>query len=102
MSHSFLPDLNKEMKCGVLSNTRGQILIIYDQDITSTIQWIEYDPADVKFTLIHEDGETQEIGVPIDSKMKYNLLNGQEVTLVQMSDKEIKSTQIVVLVIKEY
>ena len=52
-------DLHKEMRCGLLSNEKGEILLIYDGELASYIQWVEYNPSNEIFSLIHLDGTAQ-------------------------------------------
>ena len=95
-----LQDLNAEMRCGIFSNAKGQIMIIHDQELVSPIQWIEYYEAEDSFSLIHEDGHIQPLGLQLDQKMKANLKHGTEVTLACLFDKKIRSSQTVVFLIK--
>lgn len=94
--------LSKEMRCGMFTNSKGQILIGHDQDIQSDIQWIEYDQSDNSFVLIHEDGTVQDLGLNIDKKMQSNIVHGIDVTLVKVVDNKMLSSQNVTLVVKDY
>lgn len=97
-----LKSLNSAMRCSLLSNAEGKILIAHDQEISSEIQWIEYDPQDGQLCLIHENGHLQELGLKLDNKMKENLLQSREVTMVLIQNKEVLSRQTVMIVIRDY
>jgi len=97
-----LKPLNEEMRCSLLSNTEGKVMIAHDKEIASEIQWIEYDPESDHFHLIHEDGLLQELGLHFDKKTKDNVLNSREVVLVLVKDKTLISQRTAMIVIKEY
>lgn len=99
-SEPILKDLNTEMRCGMFTNEKGEILIVHDQEIASPIQWIEYDEADYSFSLIHENGYIQPLGLKLDNKMKANLTHGSKVTLSYLVDNKVKSSQTVVFLVK--
>jgi len=99
---NFKEALSTEMRCGVLSNKHGEILIIYDKPIQSKIQWIEYRPENEEFFLIHENGTPQELGLTFDSKMKENLQHGIEVILAHVIDGKFQSTYKTSLIIQDY
>ena len=100
--HSMFKDLSQEMRCGIFTNPQGEILIIHDKELQSEIQWVEYDPNEQSFSIIHEDGGIQELGIPFNQKIKDNLAHGQEVTLALMVDKKIQSSQKTVFVIRDH
>jgi len=83
-------DLNSEMRCGILSNSNGEIMIIHDQPMSSEIQWVEYDYVEDIFSLVHEDGSTQNLGFEFDKTMKDNLKHGSEVILAYVQNGQIK------------
>ena len=88
------------MRCGMFTNAKGEILIVHDKEIASPIQWIEYYEADDIFSLIHENGHIQPLGLKLDHKMKENLLHGSKVTLAHLVDNKIKFSQTVVFLFK--
>ena len=98
----IIPPLTEEMRCGIFTNAKGEILIIHDKDMPSDVEWIEYNTIEDQFSLIHHDGQTQDLGIKFDTKIKQNLLHGTEVTLALMLDKKIVSSHKAVFVIKEY
>jgi hypothetical protein len=100
--NSIINSLNEEMRCGMFTNKEGQILIVHDKDLTSPIQWAEYDRADNKLSLIHEDGTVQELGLEIDTKMQRNLLQGKEVKITKKENKKIRSSMKAPIIIKDY
>lgn len=94
--------LNAEMRCGILSNAKGEILIIHDKPIRSDIQWVEYNPDEKTFFLIHMDGTSQDLGLEFDQKMIENLKHGTEVALAQIADGKMQSSQKTTLIIQDY
>lgn len=99
---SSFENLNKEMRCGVFTNSHGQSLIVYDQEITSPIQWVEYDKSDNQLYLVHEDGIPQPMGIDISAAVQDHLLHSQEVMLARVSEKKIIQQNFVPIVIKDY
>jgi hypothetical protein len=100
--NSIINSLNEEMRCGMFTNKEGQLLIVHDKEIISPVQWAEFDTADNKLSLIHEDGSVQELGLEIDKKMQGNLLKGKELTLAKIENKKICSSMKAPIVIKDY
>lgn len=99
---STIENLNKEMRCGVFTNSSGQALIVYDQEVASPIQWIEYDLSENQLYLIHEDGVPQPMGIDISATVKSHLVNSQEITLVKLSEKKIAEHNLVSLIVRDY
>ena len=97
-----LENLYEEMKCGIFTNPNGEVLIVHDQPIQSRIEWVEYDQNTNQFALIHENGKIQDLGIELDQAVIGNLSHAQEVTLSYLLDKKIKSSQTVVLLVKDY
>jgi len=97
-----LNDLNNVMGCGIFTNPFGEVLIIHDTPVQSTIQWVEYDTQMNQFSIIHAQGRIQELGIELDKEMISNLKHGQKITMSYLSNKQIKSSQTVVLVVKDY
>lgn len=100
--NNCLRSLSSEMECGILSNKSGGIVVFYDQPLRSDIQWVEFDQNKEVFSLIHEDGSIQNLGLPFDNKMKKNLQHGEEVILAYISNGEFKRTYKTTLVIQDY
>ena len=90
------------MRCSIVSNPSGEIVIFHDQDIRSDIQWIEFNPSEDQLYLIHEDGLSQNLGVELTAQMKKNLSHGIEVNLVRMVDDKPGSATKVTIVIQDY
>ncbi len=99
---SLFENLNKEMRCGVFSNSNGLALIVYDQDFTSPIQWVEYDLSENQLYLVHENGTPQPMGIDVSAVVKNHLVNSQEIMLAKLSEKKITQHNLVSLVIKDY
>lgn len=100
--NSVFSPLYAEMRCCIISDPSGQIAIIHDKDIKSELQWVEYDPKDNKLFLIHSEGQVQDLGIYPEEAMKRNLAHGTEVRLLKFEDKQFRSEQTVVLLIKDY
>lgn len=97
-----LKSLNSEMRCGILSNAQGDIIIIHDKEITSDIQWIEYNTSDLSFSLVGRGGIQQDLGLKFDIKMQSNIEQARHVTLIHMTDDDNHKQQKVNLVIQTY
>lgn len=97
----ILDKLNSTMRCAILTNSKGEILIIHDKNLDGVVDYIEYDPTEQSFSLIFDDGRMQDLGLEFDEKIKKNLLHGAEVNLVYMESKVIQSSQKTVFLIRE-
>lgn len=97
----FTP-MNTDMRCCIVADPAGNIVIVHDKDIKSALQWIEYDPKDNKLFLIHEEGQIQDLGIYPNDAMKKNIAHGSEIKLVKFSNNLFESEQSVVLLIKDY
>lgn len=92
----------QSMKCGIFTNPKGEILIVHDQPLTESLEWIEYDQQEDTFCLIFENGELQNLGINLDESMKSNIRHGQEVKLAHIQDEKIQSSQAIVLIIRDF
>ncbi len=95
-------DLNSQMRCGIVTNLKGDILIVHDLEIKSEIQWVEFDEVEQKLFLIHEDGMPQDLGIQLDSKMRCNIAQGTSVMITQVVDSQIIAFQETTIIIKNY
>ena len=96
------PPLDQEMRCSILSNANGDIVILHDQPLTSEIQWVEFDITNLQLNLVHEDGTNQNLGIAIEPKMAANLKNGTVVQLALLQNEEFKSVYKTTIVIQDY
>ena len=94
--------LHEEMKCSIISNPQGDIIIFHDREIRSDIQWIEFNPDEDQLYLVHEDGMPQSLGISLNPQMRSNLTHGLEVSLVLMVDEKPVSEQVVTIVVQNY
>lgn len=97
----ILSNLNDTMRCGVLTNAKGEILILHDMPLSDPVDYIEYDKQDKTCALIFEDGKVQSIGIDMDEKMEADLSHGIKVTIGYFSDKKIQSAQTVTFLIRD-
>lgn len=96
-----LTNLNETMRCGILTNSNGDILILHDMPLNGFVDYIEYDQQEDTFTLIFEDGKMQNIGIDFDRKMASDLSHGLQVTLGYFLDKKIESSQTVTFLVRD-
>lgn len=87
------------MRCGLLTNAKGDIVILHDQELPTSLEWIEYDPQRNKMTLVFEGGKSQDLGLAIEKKATKNLLQGQKITLSYIKDQKIVSNLDIPLII---
>lgn len=97
----ILDTLDSKMRCGMFSNSKGDIMIVHCEPLASDIQWIEFDKAARSMSLIHEDGKIQDLGIDLNDQAIKNISHGQEVTLVHFENKVITSHQTTVMIIQE-
>lgn len=96
------PSLEQEMRCSILSNANGDIVILHDQPLTSEIQWIEFNTKSLQLNLVHEDGTNQNLGITIEPKMAQNLKNGTEVQLALLQEDGFQSVYKTTIIIQDY
>ncbi len=94
--------LSQKMKCGLLSSDEGDLLILHDKELDTTIQWVEFKPDIKELHIIHENGASQNLGVLLDDMTIENLERGQIICLAYVRDQEILNTQNVSLIIQNY
>ncbi|MBK9585729.1 MAG: hypothetical protein KA099_07395 [Alphaproteobacteria bacterium] len=97
-----LGPLSAETRCCILSDPHGTIIIVHDKDIQSELQWVEYDRQDQTLSLIHDEGQIQDLGIRLNDAMRQNISQGCEITLVKLENGKLQDEQRVVLVIKNY
>ena len=94
--------LKDQMSCGLLASPNGDIMIVHDKTLPSSLEWIEYHKDDGKLNLIDEDGNLIDLGIAIDDAMSKNLSHGLEVILAQLNGTQIIATKKVSIVIQDY
>ena len=99
MKSSFLKD---EMRCSLLSNDNGDIMIVHDKPLKSQIQWVEFNPNDVTLFLVYEDGTNQRLGIKIPQDMIEDIKKGTSIKINQIENKTIKTTQETSIIIQDY
>jgi len=99
---SILEELNSEMRCCILSDANGTIIIVHDKDIKPELQWAEYDAHENTLGLVNEEGQVQDLGIKPDKIMRNNILHGMEIKLVKLENKKLNAEQTVVLIVKDY
>lgn len=95
-----LESLGSTMDCGLFTNEKNDILLVHYEELPDVVDYMQYDPSILKFSLIYENGQIQELGLTMQDRIDANLRNGAEVTLARMKDKKIASTQKVVFLIE--
>lgn len=83
--------LSEQMRCAILTNSIGNIMVIHDQPLNSPVQWLELDTISNKLFLVYEDGDMQDFGYKIEADVLNNIRTGQNVDLAYFSEGEIKS-----------
>lgn len=93
-----LADLSR---CGILTNSKGDVLIIHDYVFPEDIGWVEYNPEDGAILIVDEAGISQALGHQIRDQAKQNLLHAQEVYLARVVDKQVSEYSKVNLIIHD-
>lgn len=101
MNVNTLP-LHEEMRCSILSNPKGDILVLHDKLIRSDIQWVEFNVKDLSFSIIHKDGMPQDLGIEIEPVMAMNIKQGTKVQFALLQDKKIVDVKNTTIVIQDY
>jgi hypothetical protein len=100
-SEPILNTLKDEMRCGIFTNAKGEILIVHDHELSGYLGWVEYDEADSRLYLVRETGSIQPLGLDIDKAVQKNLRKANTITLAHLSNQTIISTQQVVLIFRK-
>jgi len=98
----MMEPLKDIMKCGILSNDNGELLIIHDQPFTSKVEWIEYNTQEENLSLILENGHVQDLGIELSQKTCSNVSNGTNVNLAYINDAKLQDVLNVSIVIQDY
>lgn len=96
----ILESLGESMRCGLFTNEKSDILLVHYDALPATVEYMQYDPAIQKFTLVYETGQIQELGLTMQDRIDANLRNGAEVILARMKDKKLTATQKVTFLIQ--
>jgi len=94
--------LNQVMRCSILSNAHGDIVILHGQAFMSEISWIEFNNIENTFMIVYEDGEMQSLGIPIEPAMAANISSGTLVQFVLMVDDKMTTVTKTNIVIQDY
>ena len=74
--------------------------MVYYDDLYDTVDYMQYDPASQKFSIIYENGQIQVLGLTMQDRINANLINGTEVTLAQIKNKKLISAQKIIFLIE--
>lgn len=102
LEQSDPPTLSRQMRCGMFSNGRGEIMLVHDQEIPQSVEWVEYDKMTGKISLIHEDGSLRYLGIDLDSRTKSNLRHGINIIMSLIQNSKIIKSNRVSLVVQDY
>ena len=94
--------LNAEMRCAILTNKSGEVVILQSAPLDKGIEWAEFHAFQNDLTLVSENGSTQHLGIDINAAMKNNLLNATQITLAHIDNDTIKSRMSVNLIISDH
>ena len=100
--HPVHNNLHSEMRCGIFTGPKGDIIIVHDQSILQPILWIEYTPEDHSFILVYEDGTIQNLGIDMPKNMLEHLTKGDNVTLSHIPTNGPVSSKTITFIVKEY
>ena len=102
IENPVLPPLAPDIKCGAFTNKDGDILIAHNIPLPSRVLWVEYDKPLNSFSLIHQEGRIQNLGIDMTEKMLESLVHGKIVQIAHIVDKKVKSAQRATLVVRNY
>ena len=94
--------LKDMMRCGVLANENGEVMILHEQDLPAPIQWVEFDPDINSFVFIFENAEILEFGHVIHPQSEQHILNSGEITFCHVKKGEILKTWKTPFIAKHY
>lgn len=89
------------MRCGILSNAAGQMMLMHEGDIPDGLDYLEYNETDNTLSLIYKGGASQNTGLSITEDMAFNLFEGKEVLLAKMTDKKFTAFRKIPFVFSE-
>ncbi len=94
--------LNQEMRCTLLTNVHGDIIVAHDTPLRENVEWVEFNENDLTFTIIYEDGLSQALGIKIRPKIVQNIAKGKKVQFAMIVDKKITKVQKANIIIQDY
>lgn len=95
----ILPPLNKAMRCGLLCNSDGKILLIHDGILSQEIDYLNYDEASNTLSIVYIDGQMQESGLNISADISRNLRSGTEIQTALLKNQSIMELGKVIFVV---
>lgn len=96
------PPLSTEMRCSLVSNKHGDIVLLHENPLHDEVDWIEFHPSQSSLTIIYTDGITQEFGHPVEAGMAQNIQHGTMVQVTLIQEKIIKQIQKTTFLIQDY
>lgn len=94
----FLPCMASLMKVDLVVSQKSDVWILHDRPIDGVLRWVEYDPATAAVTLVMENGNVQDLGLPLSEPMCDCLEDATIAYAILMGEKYIKDMYRVPLV----
>lgn len=94
--------LMEQMRCTLLTNDHGDVIVLHDQPLKSEVQWVEFNEEELSFTIVYEDGNIQPLGIQIALKFGKHISKSTKVQFALVKDKKTVAVQKVSIVIQDY
>ena len=96
-----LDSMDSVMQCGLLTNAKGDLLILHDRPLAADVQWVEFHKDTGELCIIYDSGQSESLGLSFDGKTISNISNGMEVNLLHLDEEKLVSRVSTVLTIHE-
>ena len=101
LDNPVLTHLYLQMRCGMFTNDKGEVLIVHEEPLGGTVDWVEFDAQEQTFTLAFEDGRIQLLGLEVEPKAQRNLKLARRISLLHFRDKTIHAAKTVNFLYKD-
>jgi hypothetical protein len=90
--------LFESCRCGMMADKDGNVAIFHDYNTEIDVEWVEYRLGEMN--LIDNEGQSLRLGIDLDKAIMDNISNGQQISLINVQNKEIQSSKTVPLIIQ--
>ncbi len=89
------------MRCGLLCNKEGKILLLHDAELPQEIDYLNYDEVNNTLSIIYIDGQMQESGLNITELVSKNIRSGIEIQTALVKNQSILELGKVIFIVSK-
>lgn len=82
----FLKPLSQEMDVELVVNPAGNAMLLHKGKMRDDLIWAQYDQYSDRLFFVTDDGEMQDLGMPIHEPFQDPLMQTRELFLIEVKD----------------